>query len=579
MKKIKTAIIVGFLITTVFLFNRCEKMLNTEPQGKLSEAILTSKEAVDQLLISAYKPLNGYVPGVWGITSGPDNWAFADMVSGNTHKGSTTGDLGDLMKMERFEATADNGRLLDKWKLVYGAVERCNSVLRAIKKEITGMNQAQKEEIEAETRFLRGYYHSEAKKIWNMVPYIDENVEDIQRRVPNTKDIWPDIEADFKFAIEHLPPNQAEPGRPTKYAAQASLASVYLFQQKFGEAKPLLEAVINSGKYQLMKNYHDVFNVEYNNNIEAVWENECAVNIPGAGYNLSQRGSDLSFPNAPELPALSGAGFNQPTFDFVNACKTDENGLPLIDSYAESDFKNDMGIESSTPFTPDNITPIDPRLDWIVGRRGIPYHDWGIHPGKQWIREQNSAGPYNQKKYLIHKSQLDKYSYNGIAKFNAMSYNIIRYAAVLLWAAEVEVEIGDPETARGYVNMIRKRARDGNYVTLGPDPFGTGIPAANYQIDIYLEPWTGQSKEWMRKRVRFEERIEFGLEGHYFFDLVRWGIAEETLNKYFVTEQTKIAYLNGVNFKKDNSYFPIPLSEIQTSYKDGEPTLIQNPGY
>src|SRR5690606_34875305 len=115
---------------------------------------------------------------------------------------------------------------------------------------------------------------------------------DPQRRIPNNKDIWSDIENDYHFAINNLPLTQEEPGRPTKSAAQASLASVYLFQQKFSEAKPLLDEIINSGKYQLMENFYDVFNPEHNNNIEAVWQNQCAVNIPGTGYNLTQRGPD-----------------------------------------------------------------------------------------------------------------------------------------------------------------------------------------------------------------------------------------------------------------------------------------------
>ena len=226
------------------------------------------------------------------------------------------------------------------------------------------------------------------------------------------------------------------------------------------------------------------------------------------------------------------------------------------------------------------ITPIDPRVDWVVGRRGVPYHDWAVHPGKDWIREQNSAGPYNQKKYVIRKSQLDTYSYNHTAKFNALNFSIIRYAQVLLWAAECEVEVGNPEKAREYVNMIRERAKNGSYVHLGADaPFGDGPLAANYQVDIYKDSWAGQSKDWLRKHVRFEERLELALEGHFFFDLVRWDIAEEYINAYIAREKGRIQYLNDVVFDKNDRYFAIPLTEIDRSYVDGKPTLTQNPGY
>ncbi len=572
-----------FTLVAVFLslLNACSDMLDKQPLGKLNEAVFTTKNSIDKLLIACYSPLNGYINGVWGISSGPDNCFYGDLCSGNIHKGSTTGDLGDLLQMERFRATAENGRIRDKWILVYGGIERCNEVLRVLnEKEITDLSDNAKTQIIAEAIFLRAYYHFEAKKIWNMVPYIDETVEDPQRRVPNNRDIWPDIENDFKHAINYLPENQDEPGRPTKFAAKAFLAKAYLFQQKYAEAKVLLDEVIASNKYELMPNYYDNFNAAKNNGIEAIWQNQVAVNVAGAGYNRSQRGGDLSFPNAPDQPNLSGAGFNQPTFDLVNAYKTDENGLPLIDSYFETDLKHDMGIESSQEFTVDLEQTVDPRLDWVVGRRGIPYHDWAIHPGKDWIRDQVSAGPYNQKKYAILKSQLEEYAHEKIAKFNAMNFNIIRYAQVLLWAAECEIEVGNPETARQYVNRIRERARDGIYVRLGENaPFGDGPDAANYKVDVYTDSWAGKSKESLREIVRFEHRLEFALEGHYFFDLVRWDVAEEYINTYISRERKHIEYLNDVVFEKNDRYFPIPLTEIDRSYKDGEPTIVQNPGY
>ena len=582
LKKIKkNAIIIAVVSFSFCFFGGCEDMLDKQPLGKLNESVFTTKVTVDKLLIACYSPLNGFMNGLWGITSGPDNCFYGDLGPGNVHKGSTPGDLGDLMNIERYVNTAENGRVREKWILCYGGIERCNDVLRTIRdNEISDFTEADRIQVTAEIRFLRGYYHFEAKKIWNMVPYIDENVEDPQRRVPNNRDIWSDIEADFSYAAANLPANQSEPGRPTKGAAQSFLAKAYVFQQKYSQAKPLLDEVIESGKFQLMPNYYDCFNPEKNNNAEGVWQNQVAVNIPGVGYDRSQRGGDLSFPNAPDEPNLSGAGFNQPTYDLVNSYKTSTDGLPLVDSYYNSDFKHDNGIETNDEFTPDMTTPVDPRLDWVVGRRGVPYHDWRVHPGKDWIRDQPSAGPYNQKKYVILKSQLETYSYNNTAKFNAMNFNIIRYASVLLWAAECEVEIGDPEKAKEYVNMIRARARDGIYVRLGEEaPFGDGPAAANYKVDIYKGSWTGQSKEWMRERVRFENRLELALEGHLFFDLVRWGIAEEYINAYIAREKKNIEYLEGVVFTTKDRYFPIPLTEIDRSYLDGAPTLVQNPGY
>jgi len=448
---VKKAPFIAVVMAALCLFNGCEDFLDKNPLGRLSESVFNTKVAVDKLLIACYSPLNGYM-GAGGWQSGPDNNYYSDMLSGNIHKGSTPGDQPGMLQMERYVATSDIGVLRDRWRVLYEGIERTNNVLRTLNEnEVPDMTQAEKTQVIAEARFLRAHYHFEAKKVWNMVPYIDETVEDPQRRVPNDRDIWPDIENDFIFAMNTLPDVQAEPGRPTKMAAKAFVAKVYLFQQKYSQAKVLLDEIIASGKYQLMPNYFDNFNAEKNNNAESIWQNQVAVNVPGTSYNRSQRGGDLAYPNAPDQPNLSGAGFNQPTFDLVNAYQTSANGLPLIDTYFENDFKHDQGIESNQPFEPDIVTPVDPRLDWVVGRRGVPYHDWKIHPGKDWIRDQVSAGPYNQKKFVILKSQMEKYSHTNTAKFNALNFNIIRYASVLLWAAECEIELGDPDKARNYV--------------------------------------------------------------------------------------------------------------------------------
>ena len=565
----------------------CDDMLDRNPQGRLSESVFTTKAAIEKLLISCYSPLSGMTsasPGgqgnIGGWQSSPDNMYYGDMGPGNMHKGSTTGDQASFLLQERFLATSDNiPNPLTKWNVMYAAIDRCNDVLRTLNEnEISDLSDADRNQIIAEARYLRGYYHFEVKKMWNMVPYIDETVTDLQRRVPNDRDIWPFIEADFLFAANTLPPAQAEPGRPTNWAAKAFLAKAYLFQQKYSDAKPLVDDIIINGPHQLNENYFDNFNAENNNGIESVWQNQVAVNVAGAGFHRSQRGGDLAYPSGSGIPALTGAGFNQPTFDLVNAFKTGTDGLPLIDTFWEEEFHNDMDVLPTQPFQPDMTTPVDPRLDWTVGRRGVPFHDWGLHgEGIDWIRDRASAGPYNQKKMIILRSQMDRYAHLGEAKFNAMNFNIIRYAQVLLWAAECEIEIGDPEKAREYVNMIRARARDGYYVRLGEDaPFGDGPTAANYVVDEYKESWAGRDKDWMRKRVRFEHRLEFALEGHYFFDLIRWNVDVEYINAYIGREKGRITYLNDVVYTINKRYLPIPLQQIDRSYLNGAPTLTQN---
>ena len=155
----------------------------------------------------------------------------------------------------------------------------------------------------------------------------------------------------------------------------------------------------------------------------------------------------------------------------------------------------------------------------------------------------------------------------------AKNYNIIRYADVLLMAAEAEVEVGSLEKAREYVNIVRARAADP--VSFVTDSLGN--PAANYEAKPYLLPFP--DKETARKAVRFERRLELAMEGHRFYDLVRWSIADQVLTNYVNVEKTKRTYLTSASFTKGkNEYYPISNRVIEVAAKGGN-TLVQNPGY
>lgn len=556
-------------------------MLEKNPQGVLSPTVLSSQDAVEKLAVAAYSPLNGGTKGTNGWSSAADNMFAFEMGPGNLHKGSSITDQANWYDMERFVATNNNDRIRDKWRASYEGITRANDVIIAIRdNELAEMLQAEKDQLIAEMKFLRGFYHFELVKMFKMVPYIDENVEDPFKRVKNDRDIMPDVLKDLKAAEAVLPEVQAEPGRPTVYACKAIIAKCYLYLKDYKSAKPYVDAIVNSGKYGLYDNYYDNFNPEFNNGKESIFQTQMSVNVAGAGYHRANRLVDLCYPAGPEDARLNGAGFCQPTFDLVNAYQVDENGLPLFDTYRTTDFKNDMGLLSDDPFEPDMTTPVDVRLDWVVGRRGVPYHDWGVFPGYKWVRENQLNGPYVQKKHTLFSSQVDEYAYNQSAKFNAINFSIVRYAQILLWAAECEADAGNLDKAREYVNMIRHRAATSNKVCHGSKaPFddGTHQYAANYKVGLYETPWA--SKEEAMKCIQFETRLELALEGHLLFDLVRWGTAKEFINGYIAQEQKKIQFLQGVKYEDYNAIFPIPLVEIDRSYLNGEPTLTQNPNF
>jgi hypothetical protein len=251
----------------------------------------------------------------------------------------------------------------------------------------------------------------------------------------------------------------------------------------------------------------------------------------------------------------------------VNAFKTDANGLPLLDTFNETDVTSDQGLTATDPFVP-YAGNLDPRLDWTVGRRGIPFLDWGPHPGRAWIRDQNFGGPYTPIKNSFYKAENGTLSNTAdwVTGANANNYRAVRFADILLLRAEVAVEENDLILALDLVNQVRNRA-DNCVVTL-PD----GTPAANYVVKPYR---AFPDQAYARKAVRFERRLELAMEGHRFFDLVRWGIAAETLNAYLAKESAKRSYLNGVTFEKGkDEYFPIPQTQIDIM---GSDVLKQNP--
>jgi starch-binding outer membrane protein, SusD/RagB family len=574
MKKIT---ILTFVLSLGLITSCKDTFLDVQPKGVLSTATLSNKPGVNYLLIGAYSLIDGAGTGLAaGFSSwhgSADNWVYGEVSADNAYKGTTSGDQPEISFIEQKNILPDNTHFRGKWSICYDGIARANDVLLVMAKA-TDMTEAEKAQVTAEVRFLRGHFHFELKKMFNMVPYIDEkmyNPDDFEStKLPNDKDIWPNIEADLKAAYDALPVNQSQPGRPTKWAAGAMLAKAYMFQQKFGDAKPILQAIVDSKKYSLMPKYHDNFRATTNNNAESVFSIQFSVNDGAPNNENGNTGATLNYPSFGGVTTC--CGFYQPSQNLVNAFKTDANGLPLINTFNDVDVKNDQGLAVTAAFTPD-AGNFDPRLDWTVGRRGITFLDWGVHTGAGFIRDQAYAGPYSPKKHLPYKSDIGVNT-GPNPRQNANNYRIIRYAHVLLMLAECEVEVGAVDKAREYVNMVRNRAANPDGFVVGAD----GKAAANYVVKPYTAVWI--DKVAARNAVRYETRIELAMEGHRYFDLVRWGIADVTLNAYYAKEKDKRAYFNGVTFIKDkHEYYPIPLQEILNSKKAGVETLKQNKGY
>lgn len=553
-----------------------DDFLEVAPTGLLAEGQLTSLAGLDASLIAAYSQVNGRAQRM----ASPSNWVWGSIRGGDANKGTDPGDFNTINPIQRFETDAVNVNALENWNGLYEGVARANNVLRLLLNKGEDVTDADVIRLTAQARFLRGHYYFQLKRNFNNTPYVDENVDygnGLEDAVNNV-DLWPLIEADFEYAAENLPATQAQVGRVNEWAAKAYLAKVYLYQNKFNEAKSLFTDVIENGvtsnglKYDLVDNYGNLFRGEFDNNEESVWAYQAAA---GTGsVNNANPEFDLNNPYNAGAPGVC-CGFFAPSFSFVNSFRTDANGLPLIDgsfNAPANQVKNDMGIDSATPFTPD-AGPLDPRLDHSVGRRGLPYLDWENHPGASWIRQQSFSGPYSVKKYVYSRTEVGSFQDNSswTPGYTGINYTVIRFADVLLMAAEAEIETGGLEKAREYVNRVRTRANNSKIERLD----GSGL-AANYNVGLYTAPWTDPATA--RLAVRFERKLELGMEGHRFYDLVRWDTVEQEMNAYLAFEGERLinALGGGARFTNTHKLLPIPQNQIDLV---GPEKLIQNPGF
>lgn len=599
----------------------CNDYLNKQPLGSLSASNVTNKAGINALLIGAYSVLDGQVgltnlAGVAGVVnptgityaSACSNWIYGSVCADESYKGSTPTDQPPIVQLATWSLSSTGGTntyMNYKWVILYTGIQRANEVLRSIPLA-NDLTAEETKTLIAESRFLRAHYHMDAQKMWNNPPYVDETISlsNNNLNVPNIDaaggyiNIWSNIEADLIAAKDNLPAIQSQVGRVNKWAAQAYLAKAYMFQDKYAQAKPLLEDLIANGvtakgeKYTLV-NFESNFNAQTKNGAESVFACQMSVN-DGSQLN-GNFGDVLNFPNGTSAPG-GCCGFNNPSFNLANAFKTDDNGLPLLDTYNQGKGVNDDN--AANVYT----GPLDPRIDWTIGRPGIPYLDYGPHT-TAWIRDLSVNGVFNPKKNVYAKSQFGTLSSNetafwGATQINANNYIFIRFADIILWAAECEVEIGTLDKAQQYVNMIRNRAADpagwvyknatynsanGRYTTTA-----TSTPADNYKISPYpAGNFAGGGKDYARKAVQFERRLELAMEGHRFFDLQRWdngtGFMANTLNTYQAVEKTKKSF-HSVNptaiFTKGvNEFFPLPQTQIDLENASGKIVLKQNPGY
>jgi hypothetical protein len=601
MKKlnIQSKLILGLFIITALA--ACGKsFLDKPPIGTLGPQIVASEAGIQGLLIGAYSLVDGEGASGDGFASGASNWIFGGVTSDDAYKGSDPTDVADAAPMEKWGSslTPTNGAIPQKWKLNFAAIQRCNDVLNTLALS-TGIADTKKTQITAQARFLRAYYHMDLKKIFGNIPFIDETISPTNTKVDNKVDAWPGIEADLAYAAANLPDTWSEVGRANKWAAKALQAKAFMFEKKLPAAYVILKEVIASGKtskgekYDLNTNFYSNFNPAQKNSKESVFAAQTSVqdgsSVAWGGDPNGNYGDILNFPYTGGPGAC--CGFYNPSQDLADAFKTDANGLPLTDTYQNGDH---VSSQYGTKY----VGNLDPRIDWTMGRPGIPYLDWGLHPGADWIRNPVNDGIFSPLKNVYAASQKGSFTdvgsaYWGPTELVANNVNIIRFSNVLLWAAECAADAGDLAAALGYVNQVRTRAQNpagwvykgapGDYNAAGASWNVQTTPADTYKIGLYA---SFADKATAVKAIQLETRLELAMEGNRFFDLVRWGIAATTINTYIARETVTVngsarrPLKQGAVFTAGkHEYMPIPQNEIDNMNADGTTRLTQNAGY
>ena len=535
-------------VAAVSLFTACEDMLDKKPYGQFTADQL-NEEAIEGLLAAAYAGLEAHYFGNNEAFAGPStNWIF-DVRSDDAVKGGEQVTMEqNIHQLEISNLTSDNVSNLNKWQNNFYAIARVHNAMKAIKE--APINDDAKAVCLGELKTLRAWYYFDLIRIFERIPYFTE-VDD-----PNTvridkytrEQIFDFIKSDCSEAYGMLPEKAASAGRFNRYVPAAIHAKVSAQTSSWGEVLQWTDIVINSKKYSLYNNFLDMSKIAYDNKNEAILSIQFSTADNNAHINwCNLLNTTYSAGN------LFGTGddFFLGSQNLVDAFRTDDNGLPYLDPSTAPAERVSASYKGN----------VDPRLDFTVGRIGMPFR--GHEYTAAWCRAKALYGEYSGKKGLIDPSSPDM-----VQGFpwgaSALDFKLIRYADILLLKAEALIETNtELLVARDLINQVREKAKrsvDVNYVPLDINP-----DKANYKVESYTDENCTWNQDYARLAVRHERRVELAMEGHRWFDLVRWGNVVEVMNKYFETEVKYHEYYEGAEMTEDEIFLSTPYDEVNNS--------------
>jgi hypothetical protein len=581
----------------------CKDFLSTNAtsQGTLDEGTLANQAGVEGTLVGAYRTLDctTSTQNEWGCAA--SNWVFGSVVADDSYKGSDGTDQPSINDLEGYHwGTAAAEHYLDvKWRQVYEGVVRANSALRLLKKvqtaSPTAISVADTRSIIGEALFLRAHYHFEAWRMWGNIPYYREDETDFRKANEPSAAVVADLLKDLDSAIKILPLVARNKGRASQWTAKAYKGRVQVYAGQYAAAVVTLQDVRANGPYGLETSFDKVWTgfSAAANGPETIWAFQASSNDGEPSGNNANWGERLNFPYSGSH--FGCCGFNQPSQNLVTFYRVDAaTGLPLAITSPTT------WNASNANFAATDLSPVDPRIDWTVGRDRVPYKDWGLYLcnptpsqciSEGWVRDPANGGPYSPKK-TVHEKASGAESTTGWqpTQLNSVNIHLYRYADMLLLLAEAMVEQGDLVNSRIIVNLVRARA--GN-AAQGPGTSATNIavpindPSITWAVYRVGQYPAFPDQAYARAAVRAERRLELAMEGQRLFDLRRWGLADAkaAIDGYINgvgggAEKTRRLYKTGAEaFIARHLLYPIPNIQIELSKVGGQKTLTQNTGW
>ena len=558
------------LVCCGLTLSSCSSFLDDQvPQGTLTQDEVKDPKYVDNVILSAYAGL----VTIEDMNSSFSLWNYDTRSDDAYVGGANENDGAEFHVMEKAKGImTTDWPYSDIWNRFYKYLSRVSLSLDMLSEADQGNATIQQRT--AEMKFLRAYGHFQLKRLFKNIPFVNRlhMTEDDYNNLSNTEytndEGWQQIINDLEDAYKVLPQTQKEKGRPTKAAAAAFLAKVYLYKAYHqddtkshrvtsineAELKKVIEYTdpSNYSGYGLESDLHNNFRPEeqFENGKEAIWSIQYSKN-DGTTYG------NLNFAYRLIVPCVqgildSGCDFYKPSLNLVNAYRTNADGLPLVDATAA-----DYEVGSSQT--------VDPRLFETVGVPGTPYmfnDNFMMSKTKNWGRGNGDYGYNVSLKHNVDPALLDIYLFNADNQLaSSMNRIVFRYADVLLMRAEAYAQLGQTGQAIDLVNQVRDRAIGLVNASV------VSRYASKFNVHYAIKRYNGTySKEEAINIVKTERRLELAMESERFFDLVRWGDAAQVINKFYTEESKKLNFLSGAQFTADkNEYLPIPDKQYSAS--------------